>query len=89
MPTTRRRHVLTETDELARALDEAAKRWPTDRDRRTRLLVRLVEEGHQALQRDDITRDDARRRAVARTAGVLTDAYPEGYLDLLREDWPA
>lgn len=30
VPTTRRRHVITETDQMAQALDDAAARWPAD-----------------------------------------------------------
>src|ERR1019366_8168817 len=41
VPTTRPRHVITETDEIARAIDDAAKRWPEDRNSRARLLLHL------------------------------------------------
>src|SRR2546430_2026058 len=50
MPTARPRHMITETDEISEALDDAARRWPGDRHERKRLLVRLIEEGHQALR---------------------------------------
>jgi hypothetical protein len=49
MPTTRPRHLITETDQVAKALDDAARRWPEDRHSRARLLLHLVEEGHRAL----------------------------------------
>lgn len=89
MPTKRRRHLITETDPVARALDDAARRWPADRDNRARLLVRLVEEGRQAVvdQQASVVRE--RRAAVTRTSGALTGLYGEGYLDELRKDWPA
>ena len=88
MPTTRRRHLITETDQVARALDDAAKRWPDDRQNRARLLVRLVEEGHRAtVEQHDHTVEE-RRRAVMLTSGVLTGAYGPDYLDDLRDDWP-
>lgn len=89
MPTTRRRHLITETDEVARALDDAAKRWPADGHSRAKLLLRLLEEGHRAVvaQREDHVA--ARREAVARTCGALTGVYGAGYLTELREDWPA
>ena len=88
MPTERRRHTITETDDVARALDDAARRWPDERGRRSRLLLRLLQAGHEAIgaERDD---DAARRReAIQSTSGVLTGAYPEGYLTRLRDDWP-
>jgi glutathione S-transferase len=88
MPTTRPRHVITETDEIARALDEAARRWPEDSGNRSRLLARLVREGYQVVIRQRERETRARRDAVARTSGALTGAYGEGYLAALRQDWP-
>ena len=89
MPTTRRRHLITETEQVAQALDDAAKRWPAESGNRAKLLLHLLEEGHLAVvgQRESAIRD--RRQAVARTSGVLTGAYDKGYLDELRADWPA
>jgi hypothetical protein len=88
MPTTRRRHVITETEQVARALDAAARRWPADRDNRARLLARLVEEGHRAVVGQQERDAHARRDAVASTSGALTGAYGDGYLAELRADWP-
>lgn len=88
MPTTRPRHTLTETDELAAALDEAARRWPEDADSRSRLLLRLIEAGQQALDEERKRRRRRRLAAVERTAGALTGVYPSGYLEQLRGEWP-
>jgi hypothetical protein len=88
MPTTRPRHILTETDELARAIDSAAVRWPEDRERRARLLVHLVEAGHDALNRELKLAVERRRAVVLRHAGALAGAYEPGYLENLRADWP-
>ncbi|MGL4174979.1 MAG: hypothetical protein ACRCSN_02795 [Dermatophilaceae bacterium] len=49
MPTTRPRHFVTETDELAAALDEAAARRPDLS--RPQLLVQLALEGHHSAHR--------------------------------------
>lgn len=89
MPTTRPRHLITETDQVAQALDDAARRWPEDRHSRAKLLLHLVEEGHQALLDEAAERRDARLAAIHRTSGALTGAYEAGYLEQLREDWPA
>jgi hypothetical protein len=89
VPTSRPRHTLTETDELARALDDAAARWPSEKKARTRLLLRLVDAGHRAIQEEDAARAERRRKAIEETAGIFDDIYPEGYLQELREDWPA
>jgi len=88
MPTARPRHTITETDEVARALDEAAQRWPEDAGARGRLLVRLVEAGQAAINGDRDSERNARRQAVRRTAGILTGVYRPDELKRLREDWP-
>lgn len=79
--------MVTETDELARALADAARRWPNDRRNRRKLLLRLVEEGHRAIE--PVRHDpDERLAAIKATAGALTGCFPPGYLEELRRDWP-
>ena len=82
MPTTRQRHLITETEPVADALDAAALRWPDES--RARLLVRLVEVGHRTL----IEQGAERSAAIRETSGALHGVYPVGYLDDLRQDWP-
>jgi hypothetical protein len=89
MPTIRPRHVITETEELVRALDDAAERWPADSGNRAKLLRHLLEEGHRAVVQEHEHLVRERREAVARTSGALTGYYGERYLSELREDWPA
>jgi len=89
MPTARARHMITETDEVAAALRDAALRWPGDRDRPAKLLLDLVREGHRAITTDSERVAAERRAAIERTSGALTGSYPAGYLDELRDDWPA
>lgn len=88
VPTTRPRHVITETDEVARALDAAAKRWPEDRDSRAKLVLRLLSEGYRALGETAGKEAAERRETLRRTSGLLTGVYGPGYLDELRQDWP-
>jgi hypothetical protein len=88
MPTTRPRLTITETDDIAAALDAAASRWPDVTSRRE-LLLRLVEQGREVIENERDDAVDRRRAAIRRTSGVLTGAYDPGYLDRLRDDWPA
>jgi len=80
--------MITETEDVAKALDDAAKRWPEDRTDRKKLLLRLVREGHQAALVEQERQIAERREAVTRTSGALTGAYGDNYLAELREDWP-
>jgi hypothetical protein len=88
VPTTRPRLTITETDDVARALDAAAARWPEVRSRQ-QLLLRLLAQGHEALRRDRDEDAERRRNAIRRTSGSLTGSYAEDELAALREDWPA
>lgn len=86
MPTSRPRYQVTETPALARALDRAALRWRGQA--RSRLLLRLLEAGADALEQDQQVRMEARRAAVQSSSGAYADAFPAGYLRELRADWP-
>ena len=88
MPTTRPRLTITETDDVAAAIDAAAARWPDVRTRRE-LLLRLVEQGREVIENERDGHAERRRAAIRRTSGALTGAYDAGYLDRLRDDWPA
>jgi hypothetical protein len=87
MPTTRPRHFVTETDDLAEALDAAARHWPGLS--RPQLLVRLALEGHHAVAQQCAERRRRRVEAIRTYSGTLTGGYGPDYLEHLREDWPA
>lgn len=88
MPTARPRHTITEHDDVTRALRDAARRWPDDRQRPSKLLLDLVQEGHRAITAQAESDVLERREAIERTSGALTGSYPAGYLEDLRHDWP-
>jgi hypothetical protein len=83
--TTRPRHLITETDDLAAALDLAARRWPGVS--RPQLLVKLALAAAEPLER--IHQQARRTAALDRiNAGEFSGMYPPDYLERLREDWP-
>ncbi|MDQ1674337.1 MAG: hypothetical protein QOC98_2899 [Frankiaceae bacterium] len=86
VPTKRPRHLVTETDDLAAALDAAAQRWPTLT--RPQLLVRLALAGSHSTGAEQAERRERRIQAIRHHGGVATGAYGDDYLARLRDDWP-
>jgi hypothetical protein len=86
MPTSRHRYQITETDEVARALEAAERRWPGEP--RARLIVRLVTENGEAIGKVNDGEAERRRAAVHAIAGSFPGMYPPGYLEELRAEWP-
>jgi hypothetical protein len=77
VPTTRPRYTFTDTGQLSELLDAAERRWPEVADRKE-LLLKLAEEGHQALELGDRELEAGERRGRAQAAleriGSLVDA---------------
>ncbi len=87
MPTTRRRYVITETEQVAQALALAVKAWPLLQDRPAQLLTKLLAEGASTLEAREKYLAAQRKAAVLSTAGSMTDVYRANELELLRADW--
>lgn len=88
MPTTKPRHTLTETDELAAALRDAARVWPHDATSSPKLLLHLIKEGRAAIEPEAERRRQQRRIALEEARAKLAGTYPPGYLRELRDEWP-
>lgn len=84
MPTKRHRLLVTETDEIAAALDEAARRWPDLS--RARLLARLAAEGLRVLH--DEAASERRAAGVRQSAGSMAGGWPPNARERLRDEWP-
>jgi hypothetical protein len=88
VPTKRRRHAITETDDIKSALAAAQRRWPDLVGKPSALLRRLIIEGGQALQHEDNRASDRRMKDIEATRGALAGVYGPNYLSELRGDWP-
>jgi len=86
MPTARPRYQVTETDEVARALDAAEQRWPGEP--RSRLVVRLIVDNGRAVS--EVNEEDSahRLRAVEELAGSFPGLSRPGWREELRQEWP-
>lgn len=86
VPTSRPRYQITETPAVAHALDLAARRWP--QVPRSRLLLQLVAVGSAAIEEERSERTGSRQEAITASSGKYADAFGDGYLADLRQDWP-
>ena len=88
MPTTRPRHMITETDQISQGLAQAAKQWPELADQRTLLLRKVIEIGLQAIELDESKHAQIRIAAVEKLAGSMDGIWPSNWKKELAEDWP-
>ncbi len=88
MPTTRPRHAITETPEIAHALEVARRRWPAHAESPSRLLRELISAGAESIDAQSESEIEQRLAALRRVAGRRTEWFPEGYLENLRSEWP-
>jgi allantoicase len=80
--------MITETDDIARALDIAAQRWPEVANERTVLLRRLIATSADELAATAGNAIAHKRQAIAEAAGSMTGLWPDGWLTELRNEWP-
>jgi len=80
--------MITESDALAKAIDNAARLWPELADERAELLRRLLDRGIESVEAEQNERLEARRKAVMEVAGSLSGIWPENWREELRSGWP-
>lgn len=89
MPTTRPRHMITESDRIAEALKSAELLWPELRGDSSALLRKILETGMAEVQKSVATRAESRLGAISKAAGSLSGTWPSNWRDELRDEWPA
>ena len=76
MPTSRPRHMITETESLSAALERAAELWPEDASDKGRLLRRVLSAGIESVEAAQSNRLATRRAAIEQAAGSLSGVWP-------------
>ncbi len=84
MPTVLPRIQVTQTQQLTDALAIAEREWPGAP--RSELIARLAAAGAEALAHEREAQRRERREVLERLRGSI--AYPAGYRDELRDEWP-
>jgi hypothetical protein len=87
MPTNHRRHAITETDDIEKALDIARRAWPDLADKPGALLRQLILVGRNTLAHDHAAAAKKHEQALEQTSGALAGVFGADYLKELREDW--
>ena len=80
--------MITESDQLAEALDLAAKIYPDLRDERAELLRCLIERGIQSLDSEYTEKVESRKNAIREVAGSLSGVWPADWREQMRAEWP-
>ncbi|CAB4551895.1 unannotated protein [freshwater metagenome] len=88
MPTTRPRHMITETDQLSEALSQAAKLWPELAGQRTLLLRKVLEVGIETIEQEATQKTKSRMAGVDKLAGSMPGVWPANWKEELAKDWP-
>jgi hypothetical protein len=80
--------MITESDALAKAIDDAARLWPEVKDERAELLRRLIDRGIESVEAEFNEQIEARRKAVMEVAGSLSGIWPANWREEMRAGWP-
>jgi hypothetical protein len=84
MPTTKPRHQVTETDDIAAAVEVGLHEWPDLS--RSDVIRELILKGAESLNLTAVERALAVELALKELAS-LNIHYPKGYLEDVRKDW--
>lgn len=81
--------MITETDSVSKALEQAGELWPDLKTDRAALLRRILEEGVASIS-NRVDRDKAvRLNAIESLSGSMTGVWPKNWRAELDSEWPA
>lgn len=86
MPTLKPRHMITETEDVARAIDLLAISHPEVRNERSKLLRLLIDRGITALEKE--SNNSQKIAAIKILAGSMTNVWPADWRAELQSEWP-
>lgn len=81
--------MITESDELARALEAAQRVWPELAADRAGLLRKIIETGVEGIDSRLQQQANERLAAVESAAGALSGAWPTNWRQELDDEWPS
>jgi hypothetical protein len=81
--------MITETQELSRALDKAAELWPEDRNKRAELLRHIIDQGSMAVNSLAEKKAEKRLQALDQIKGAYTGLWTENWREEMLQEWPA
>lgn len=80
--------MITETDEIRAAIDEAARQWPELADNRAELVRRLLVRGTPSALETAARQRAEFLRALDDAAGSMRGVYPPDAARRAAEEWP-
>jgi hypothetical protein len=80
--------MITESDALTKAIDDAARLWPEIADERAELLRRLLDRGIQSVEAEFQEQIESRRKAIMEVAGSMPGVWPSNWREEMRAAWP-
>lgn len=80
--------MITESDELAHALEDAGRLWPEIRGQRTALLKKIISAGIQSVESESEQLKSARLAALDKYSGAFTGLWPQGWHQNMVAEWP-
>ena len=88
MPTARPRHMITETDPVAQALEVAADAWPEHREDKSTLIKLLLATGKDFLETQKQVQKESRLKAIRDVSRQFADVWPPNWQDEVKVEWP-